>query len=845
MSSQATSGGRGRLRTGASAVTGQRSRRRPARHRLGLIAAGATLLGTAPLGSVFADWDWLLHCLVVVGLVAAGGTVARLLRAPVWAQLVAMLAALALALTWLFRSGGEPLGLLPGPATVAHAADLFSRLPNEVRTQALPVPGVGPFLITTCLGVGLVAILVDLCVVSLRRPALAGLPMLAVYSVPVAVSVQSVSAISFGIAVAGYLWLLGTDNLDRVRRFGRRFTGDGRDVDVWEPSPLAAAGRRLALIGVLIAVTLPVALPGVTTGLVDRFGSGGTGGGGSGGATSVNLFAALNGLLNRDQTVEMMEVSTDDENPHYLRIGVADQITAEGFDHRSPRGAVVTSELEPPPVRAGVRLQRHQAEIQILPGFTMSRLPIYPELRAVSGLSDHWRHDTDQQVLYSSEENATGQEYAIEYSRPEFDPEALRRAEATTPPAGLRSLDEVPAGLHEPAVAELVEELTADHDNPYDQVLAILSHFSIRNGFTYSLETGDETTGSAIVDFLFEHQRGYCVQYAAAMAWMVRELGLPSRVAIGFTSGRNRTEGSYTLTNHNAHAWTEVYFNGFGWVPFDPTPRSSVNGAVNTEWAPDPNASPESDPQDSIDRPDPAAEAGNPQQEENLRGEELATTQDSAEPGGGVSSAAWGALAAGGVVLVLLATPALARWRVRRSRLPRRDTPGGAEAVSVPGEVTGVPTDTTARRRAHAAWDELLDTMVDFGVPLVPAESPRVTADRLVTRYRLDRAPTTDPEQSVGDAVRLLGHAEERARYARTAAPAAGLPDALRAVRRALAGQAYLGTRVRAVLLPPSTLRRWRARVSDATTAVISLVHRLGELLTRVSPRRLLRSSRP
>src|SRR5690606_19208146 len=132
-SSQATCGGRGRLRTGASAVTGQRSRRRPARHRLGLIAAGATLLGTAPLGSIFADWDWLLHCLVVVGLVAAGGTVARLLRAPVWAQLVAMLAALALALTWLFRSGGEPLGLLPGPATVAHAADLCSRLPNGVR----------------------------------------------------------------------------------------------------------------------------------------------------------------------------------------------------------------------------------------------------------------------------------------------------------------------------------------------------------------------------------------------------------------------------------------------------------------------------------------------------------------------------------------------------------------------------------------------------------------------------------------------------------------------------------------------------------------------------------------
>ena len=56
------------------------------------------------------------------------------------------------------------------------------------------------------------------------------------------------------VGAVGFLWLLVTDNVDRVRRFGRRFTGDGRDVDVWEPSPLAAAGRRLAVVGVLVAV---------------------------------------------------------------------------------------------------------------------------------------------------------------------------------------------------------------------------------------------------------------------------------------------------------------------------------------------------------------------------------------------------------------------------------------------------------------------------------------------------------------------------------------------------------------------------------------------------------------
>src|SRR5690606_9556908 len=180
----------------------------------------------------------------------------------------------------------------------------------------------------------------------------------------------------------------------------------------------------------------------------------------------------------------------------------------------------------------------------------------------------------------------------------------------------------------------------------------------------------------------------------------------------------------------------------------------------------------------------------------------------------------------------------------RRSRLRRR---GPVEAADpAPGEVTSVHTDAAARHRAHAAWDELLDIMVDFGVPLRPAESPRVTAARLVKRYRLDRDAGAVPaaeEPSVGDQVRLLGYAEERARYARTALPATGLAEALHAVRRSLAGQASPATRVRAVLPPPSTLLRWRGRLSDLTTSLISLLYRLGEVLAGLSPRRLLRSS--
>src|SRR5262249_36179036 len=156
------------------------------------------------------------------------------------------------------------------------------------------------------------------------------------------------SVLPFGFAAAGFLWLLVADSVDRVRRFGRRFTGEGRDVDLWEPSPLSSAGRRLGVVGVVIAIVLPLAVPGMTSGLLDRFGAGFGPGDGSGGGTSlqgptVNLTALLKDNLHRDSTFDMVHVQTTDPFPFYLRFGVADQITKDGFTSRAPGSGVAVS----------------------------------------------------------------------------------------------------------------------------------------------------------------------------------------------------------------------------------------------------------------------------------------------------------------------------------------------------------------------------------------------------------------------------------------------------------------------------------------------------------------------
>ncbi len=74
-------------------------------------------------------------------------------------------------------------------------------------------------------------------------------------------------------------------------------------------------------------------------------------------------------------------------------------------------------------------------------------------------------------------------------------------------------------------------------------------------------------------------RRGYCEQFSATFAAMARSLGIPARVAIGFTPGELRDDGLYHVYDRHAHAWPEVWFDGFGWISFEPTPGRGEPGA--------------------------------------------------------------------------------------------------------------------------------------------------------------------------------------------------------------------------------------------------------------------------
>ncbi|MBN1622772.1 MAG: hypothetical protein JXN10_05600 [Clostridia bacterium] len=132
-------------------------------------------------------------------------------------------------------------------------------------------------------------------------------------------------------------------------------------------------------------------------------------------------------------------------------------------------------------------------------------------------------------------------------------------------------------------VVDLAIEITRDIDNDYERVVAIEEYLSDNNSYTLTVE--DVPDGRNFVDwFLFDTKEGYCTYYATAMATLVRSIGLPARYVEGFATPFTVTDGNrYAVLNSNAHAWVEVYFEGIGWLPFEPTsPYNLILSSVRT-----------------------------------------------------------------------------------------------------------------------------------------------------------------------------------------------------------------------------------------------------------------------
>jgi transglutaminase-like putative cysteine protease len=130
---------------------------------------------------------------------------------------------------------------------------------------------------------------------------------------------------------------------------------------------------------------------------------------------------------------------------------------------------------------------------------------------------------------------------------------------------------------------EAARRVVGNTTSPYAAAVAIENWFRTTGGFTYD-QTPPAPGKAPLVDFVTRTHRGYCQHFAGAMALMLRYLGIPARVAAGFTSGKYDGAGHrWIVTDHDAHTWVEVWFRGYGWLPFDPTPgRGTLDGSYSS-----------------------------------------------------------------------------------------------------------------------------------------------------------------------------------------------------------------------------------------------------------------------
>ena len=177
--------------------------------------------------------------------------------------------------------------------------------------------------------------------------------------------------------------------------------------------------------------------------------------------------------------------------------------------------------------------------------------------------------------------SANGLSYTVTSALPRFDPEVLKTIPLdAVPDTPVDSYTSLPSDFS-PRVRDLADQVTAGAGSGYEQALALQSFFRDGN-FFYDANVNPGHSGNRIEEFL-SSRRGYCEQFAGTYAAMARSVGLPARVAVGFTVGEADPDDPnlYRVEGRHAHAWPEVFLPSVGWLAFEPTPGRGAPGAQN------------------------------------------------------------------------------------------------------------------------------------------------------------------------------------------------------------------------------------------------------------------------
>jgi len=529
----------------------------------------------------------------------------------------------------------------------------------------------------------------------------------------------------------------------------------------WGPSVDGSAGRlggarRMAVTGVIAALIVPLLLPSVSVNVLARATHHGNGNGTGSGSGQIVLssFASLRGSLQRPTPAQLFRVEVSNGTPFYIRQEVLDEFSDDGWRPSRPPG--FEDGLTPlgggsypisPAGGNGAPAFQFDAEFTILAlgGRTLPILSNPGELRTPNGGA--WSSSTASVVnttlrrgmTYSEKVNQPTPSVAELQAAPEWPGED---------PGELLQLPQLPD-----SVQALADQLTGKLQRPYDKAKAISDYFTNpKNGFLYSLSTQPDDGRGALVTFL-EKKQGFCQQYAAAAAVLMRLARLPSRVVVGYTHRQPDSNGVFTVTTSDAHAWVEVFFQSIGWVPFDPTPLIGADAgrAVNLPWAPHPEANA---PQTA----EPTANRGLSTAAPSVAAESSQATQ--ADGRFGLSSVMVEiillVLLGLALIVAVILGPQWLRQRQRRRRLERARTTGNPEPLWL--ELAATATDRDALWPSTITVRQVPGWLSRHGVD----ERGRAAVTAVADRVERDRFSAQRVEEVPPDSIAALDQALTR-----------------------------------------------------------------------------------
>jgi transglutaminase-like putative cysteine protease len=539
-----------------SATTTGDDRLRDAHPAASLAVTTLTVVTVIALCRVFPDWAYLRPMLAVAIGTHVVAFVLRVVRAPLWVALPVLLFVVFVLLGLVYYRDTLNF-LLPSGRTIELMRIDLRLVLDQFSSAVAPVPSEGSFATATAATVAVCAVLADTFAFRAfgRVEAIVPTGVLFIFT-------SALGTDNHRVVVAA-LWIGTALATIAVLRF-----------DQHEQDATWMGSRRLTLLAALPAILVTIGLGAVAAGAVaPKLPGAGE--------------KALIDTRNRQSSVTEVLSPLVDIRARMKNRGNTQLFTMQSSDGAHYWRAIGLTQFDGSSWGPGSEELNEMGDrsSEVLVGG-----PRVTQILTVKGLRDQlvpaayhpvqiarddvdWASESDTLIMQKGVTLERDDVVALASIISDLTPEVLRAASVDGAPEGSTSL---PSGFPDTAHDAAVE-VTAGAATPFDQALALQTFF--QQNFTYDLDVQLGNSNDAIEAFLRD-RRGFCQQFAGTFAAMARSIGLPARVAVGYTPGDFGSDGLFHVYGRHAHAWPEVWFNGIGWVGFEPTPgRGSPDGS--------------------------------------------------------------------------------------------------------------------------------------------------------------------------------------------------------------------------------------------------------------------------